>query len=222
MSKTTLRWIRPVLVLLLDLAAATLAFVGILGFFVPLGGSGFMTSEGAGCFRYFTVDSNLLLLLVSLFHAGLMGWKIFRPDWEVPEWVTIVHFVGVVATTVTFLTVICFLGPTQGWGMMYLGTSLYLHALAPIAGILALLLSPGNMRTRFAPLGLSTVILYGIVYLVMVVALGPLNGGWEDFYGLNRGGYWPIALLAMFAATAAISYGLHYLRKLVGKLISRD
>ena len=68
------------------------------------------------------------------------------------------------------------------------------------------------MRTRFAPLGLSTVILYGIVYLVMVVALGPLNGGWEDFYGFNRGGYWPIALLD----------GLHYLRKLVGKLISRD
>lgn len=222
MSKTILLWVRPALVLLLDLAASALALVGIPGFFVPLGGSGFMTSEGTGCFRYFTVDSNLLLLLVSLFHAGLMGWKIFRPDWEVPEWVTIVHFVGVVATTVTFLTVICFLGPTQGWGMMYLGTSLYLHALAPIAGILALLLSPGNMRTRFAPLGLSTVILYGIVYLVMVVALGPLNGGWEDFYGFNRGGYWPIALLAMLVATAAISYGLHYLRKLVGKLISRD
>ena len=221
MSKTTLLWIRPALVLLLDLAAAALAFVGILGFFVPLGGSGFMTSEGTGCFRYFTVDSNLLLFLVSLFHAGLMGWKLFRPDWEVPEWGTIVHFVGVVATTVTFLTVICFLGPTQGWGMMYLGTSLYLHALAPIAGILALLLSLGKMWTRFAPLGLVTVIVYGIVYLVMVVVLGPLNGGWEDFYGFNHGGYWPLSFLAMLVASAAISYGLHYLGRFVDKLISR-
>jgi len=38
------------------------------------------------------------------------------------------------------------------------------------------------------------VILYGFVYLYEVVMIGR----WDDFYGYNKNGKWPVSMAAMF------------------------
>ena len=43
-------------------------------------------------------------------------------------------------------------------------------------------------------LGVIPVILYGFVYLYEVVMIGR----WDDFYGYNKNGKWPVSMAAMF------------------------
>ena len=50
-------------------------------------------------------------------------------------------------------------------------------------------------------------ILYGSFYLYKVV-LGPEKGRWEDFYGYNKDGKWPIAFAAMVLGALAVCAAL--------------
>ena len=44
-------------------------------------------------------------------------------------------------------------------------------------------------------------LLYGLLYLHRVVRIKR----WEDFYGFNRDGRWPLSFLAMVLGAAAVS-----------------
>jgi hypothetical protein len=59
------------------------------------------------------------------------------------------------------------------------------------------------MTPGTAILGMLPMLLYGAVYLYKVI-LAPEGRRWEDFYGFNRGGMWPIAAVAMLAGTCAV------------------
>ena len=61
--------------------------------------------------------------------------------------------------------------------------------------------------------GLAPVILYGSFYLYKVV-LCPEEKRWDDFYGFNKQGKWPVAFAAMVAGTFAICMGIRALQNL--------
>ena len=52
------------------------------------------------------------------------------------------------------------------------------------------------MSFSIALLGMLPVILYGFLYLYKVV-FSPEDKRWDDFYGYNKGGKWPIAFALM-------------------------
>ena len=56
-------------------------------------------------------------------------------------------------------------------------------------------------------------ILYGLVYLDRVV-LCPEEKRWEDFYGYNKNGKWPISFAAMMIGGALVCVALWGLYKL--------
>ncbi len=218
MKTETKKRIQISVTIVLNFVTIGLVLAGVLGFFIPLGDDGFMAVTGVTCFRYFTVDSNVFLAITSAISLPFLGYCLFKPDKKMPEWVSILFFLGNASTMVTFMTVLLFLGPTQGFSLMYAGTSLYLHALAPIFGLLSYFISPRNMRFSFAWMGVLPVILYGAIYLTMVVFITEFHGGWNDFYGFNVGGMWPISLLIMLLATLLLSYILFFLRKITSLL----
>ena len=176
----------------------------VLSFFVG-GGDGNMEVKGALCFRFFTIDSNILMAVTSLILLPFLFKK------EVPVGVAALKFVGTVAVTVTFLTVMLFLGPTQGYSTMFDGVCLYLHLICPLLSILSLYLpETPTPLSEFAWLyGTLSVVVYGIVYLVMVL----ITENWQDFYGFNRGGFWYISLSVMFLCSALLSFIMAYIRK---------
>ena len=49
-------------------------------------------------------------------------------------------------------------------------------------------------------LGLLPVLLYGLLYLNKVVS----RKEWDDFYGFNRDGKWPLSFAAMLIGTALL------------------
>lgn len=181
-------------------------------------GVGNMAVDGAECFRYFTIDSNILCALTGIFVIVGDVFILIGKYTKLPRCLILIKQVGTVSITVTFLTVLFFLGPTQGYGIMFAGGNLFMHLICPLLAIISYLFLEsyecvGNSFLQ-SLYGLIPVIVYGAVYLTMVVIL---DDGWPDFYGFNRGGMWYVSILAMLAATYVISLGLMALYKLVQK-----
>ena len=154
-------------------------------------------------FRYFTVLSNVLCALTSLF--VLFAWI----GGSLPLWVILLKFVGTVSVTVTMLTVLLFLGPTSGeWKLLLTGVQLFLHLISPVLAIVSLcVFEHTDFGFPWVFLGLIPVILYGIFYLYRVVVL-PEDRRMEDFYGFNKNGKWAISVGMMLLLTFAASVAL--------------
>ncbi len=178
--------------------------------FFFVGGEGNMQVVGVTCFRYFTIDSNVLAALAcavcmvyevrALLAAKRSGGEVAEP--VLPHWVLILTFAGTVAVTLTFMVCICFLGPLYGYGFLFSGSNFFLHGLTPalcVFAFMALLRGPVRLAECFWCL--LPVLLYGIVYFIMVIAIGPDAGGWPDFYAFNMGGMWPVTYVIIAVGT---------------------
>lgn len=149
-------------------------------------------------FRYFTVLSNELCALSALAMA------ISQARGSVPQGVALLKYLGTASVTVTLLTVLFFLGPTIGYRALLSGRDLYLHLIGPLLAIASFCLwEKQRMPLGTALLGLLPVILYGVVYLNKVVFVEE-DKRWEDFYGFNKHGKWPVAFAAMLLGTLVV------------------
>ena len=156
--------------------------------------------HGLKQFRFFTVLSNNLCAIGALMMA------VSQIRGAVPQPVFLVKYLGTMAVTLTFLTVLLFLGPTQGgyakW--FFERDFFYMHLIGPLLAILSFcLLERRPLSFWNAMTGLVPVALYGAVYLYKVI-LAPEEKRWEDFYGFNRGGMWLIAGVGMFLGASAV------------------
>ncbi len=182
--------------------------------FFTVGGDGNMAVMNTRCFQYFTVDSNLLAASASL--LLLIGQVRSLLKREPPSAALLVlKFVGTVAVAVTFFTVFCFLGLLYGYRSMIEGTNLFMHLITPLLAMLSfcLLETEPILRFRAVHLGLLPTVLYGVVYMVMVVALKR----WYDFYGFNIGGRWALSSILMLAGTWILAAALWAIRHTAGK-----
>ena len=154
--------------------------------------------------RFFTVLSNLLCALAALVVAGC------RLGGDLPYWAGVLKYVGTAAVTVTLLTVVCFLGPTLGWKLMFTGPDLWLHLVCPVLAIVSLLLwDKPDLPFGAVFLGFAPVPLYGAVYIYRVL-WAPEARRWKDFYGFNRGGKWWRSYIAMAAGSFLIALALWF------------
>jgi len=143
--------------------------------------------NGASAFRFFTVQSNVFCAVASLLMA-------LAPE---AGWAWTLKYVGTAAVTVTMLTVFVFLGPTQGYKKLLSGADFFLHLLTPLLAIFSFCVYEKRpMSFGTAMLGMLPVLLYGTLYLYKVIH-APEGKRWEDFYGFNKGGKWPIAFTLM-------------------------
>ncbi len=195
---------------ILNIVLITLA--AIFGVF---SGDGALWRAGFGRFVYFTVDSNVLAALAL---AVAMPFKIRRlkSGKMLPTAVTALCFTGASAVTVTFLTVVLFLGPLYGYGSMYAGNNLFLHMICPLLAVVSFIFDCGGEKRldpRLTPAGALPTLIYGAVYFIMVIVVGRENGGWADFYGFNMSGRWYISIVVMLAATYAAALALWALQR---------
>ena len=156
--------------------------------------------HGLKQFRFFTVLSNNLCAIAALMMA------ISQISGNVPQWIFMMKYLGTMSVTLTFLTVLLFLGPTQGgYGKWFFERDFfYMHLIGPLLAILSFcLLERRRLSFGNAMTGLVPVVLYGAVYLYKVI-LAPEERRWEDFYGFNRGGMWPITGAVMLVGASAV------------------
>lgn len=137
-------------------------------------------------FRYFTTISNILTALVAAFIIPFAVNGLRRKRFVYPKWLFLLHYTGVICTTMTFVFAMVFILP---WDPAFAvgGGSLYLHVICPIAILIAFELVESGCRLtkRDTLFCLIPFFAYSLVYCFMVVVLGREKGGWEDLYMLN-------------------------------------
>ena len=165
--------------------------------------------NGLAALRFFTILSNLLCAASSLLMA------LFLLRGQVPFGVWLLKYIGTVSVAVTFVTVMVFLGPAAGYKAMLSGKDLYLHLIGPLLAIASFCFTERlyPLTLPLALLGDVPVLLYGLFYLYKVV-LGPDTGRWDDFYGYNKDGKWPISFTAMIVGGALLCVVLWLLYRL--------
>lgn len=162
--------------------------------------------SGVEHFMYFTTDSNILCAVSALILAVYEILVLRGKTEKIPNFAIILKFVGTVAVMLTFLTVVCFLGPIYTYGFVFHDTALYMHLIGPVLAFISFCTLETTYKIPFktALLGILPTVIYGVVYLTEVILIGKENGGWEDFYQFNIGGYWYISVFLMIFATFLI------------------
>ena len=165
--------------------------------------------NGARALRFFTILSNLFCACACLAVVFCLCSGAF------PRWVWILKYIGTAAVTVTLLTVMVFLGPSMGYKNLLTGAGFWYHLVSPLLAIVSFCFLERiyGMSFSLSLLGIAPVLLYGLAYLYKVV-LCPEEKRWEDFYGYNKSGKWPISFAAMLAGAFLICLMLRLLCRL--------
>ena len=137
-------------------------------------------------FRYFTTLSNMVTGISAGFIIPFAINGIRKKRFVYPHWLSMMHYTGTIATTMTMIFTLVFILPFDP--EFALGDyNFFLHIICPIAILISFqLVEFGRELTRRDSLVcLIPFFLYTWVYLIMVVFIGKENGGWEDLYMLN-------------------------------------
>lgn len=207
---------RRILLLCLDGLIVICVLISMLCVFFT-GGEGNMAFTGFGGFRYFTIDSNLLLGIVIAMGLGYRVRALKNGTVLMPRWLRATQHAAVVGTGLTFLVVIAFLGPLMGYRAMYSRENFMMHLSTPLLGIASFLLSgkEPELLPRHILTGILPALTYGIFYCAFI-----LTGVWEDFYRFNMGGMLPLTVAVIAAVELLSGYALY--RAIGGKrLIKR-
>ena len=133
--------------------------------------------NGWGMFQFYTLDSNLFLLLACAVQAWYEANILRGKRFFVPSWVRVLKYFAVCTVMVTFFVVLFILVPLAGGLPMLIpyltqGSMLYHHLLCPVLGALSFLLLdrvrlPDRRVTLWA---LAPTLLYALVTIVLNAA----------------------------------------------------
>ena len=195
---------------ILNVFIALLTLLLVLGFFRKDGK--WKPERGKFALRFFTTQSNILVAAASLLTALALS-----SEGTIPRWIWTLKYIGTAAVTVTMLTVFLFLAPSIGkdWAKYLLtGSDIFMHLLTPLLALVSFCVFERQGMTFCESLwGLLPVLLYGPLYLYKIL-FAPPEKRWDDFYGFNKQGKWPVAFAAMVAGTFAICMGIMALQNL--------
>ena len=187
----------------LNILIALITLIIVVSFFRKEGQ--WVPERGKFALRFFTTLSNILCAAACLLTALAIN------AGGIPEWIWMLKYIGTAAVTVTMLTVLFFLAPTFGKGALKVllsGTDLFMHLITPLLALVSFCVFEKRGMTFCQSLwGMLPVVLYGPVYLYKILFALP-EKRWDDFYGFNKQGKWPVAFTGMVLGTFLICMGL--------------
>lgn len=207
------------------------AVIGSFVYSFFLTGEEALMAKGFKSLKFYTVLSNLLLaiLTVPLLVHEIMGLK--DENKSVPLYATILKFLGVAGTTITFLTVVCFLSPMEvinggSYFTMFIGSNFIYHLVAPLLALISFTIFESNSHLKFkeTPFGLISVVAYAIFYILNLKFHFMTNGkdnvyDWYGFLGNDGNRSIWIVVVIMLVASYAICLLLWALKLLFGHLL---
>ena len=118
-------------------------------------------------FEFYTEDSNMLALIVSLLFVIFL----FKKK-DMPYWLRLLKYSSIICLTVTFLVVIFILAPMYKFNYAYLLLSkelLFHHFLCPILAIVSFIFfdDVGDLSLRDSLRGLSFTFLYAFILIIL-------------------------------------------------------
>ena len=129
---------------------------------------------GFAMFKYYTIDSNLLQLLVSI----LLVYFLVRARDDIPYGLTVTHLICAVCLTITFFIALLVLAPQEGFAYYFLQDVAPInHAIGPFLSLVTFVGFAGGTPLRKSALlfPMAASLLYGLIALLLN-ALGLLDG----------------------------------------------
>ena len=183
MNRHTKAFIANGVLALLELFSVTWMMSGL--------SKGILSGGGFRVLKYFTIDSNIYLGIVS-FLAALELFRVRKgKKKEVSTFIYLLKLSGTAAVAVTMLVTVFFLEPTLGktfgYFALFANANLFLHLLNPLAAILTWICFEKNNVLSLKDVVLTTIptLLYAIWYVIEVfrhTKNGVIQKGY-DWYG---------------------------------------
>ena len=165
-NKTKVALILNYLILIFVIIASIIMFTGFKFMYGP---EPKLDSSSFGMFRFFTVDSNMLMGITSLIliikERRLLNNKIK----VIPIGYYVLKLVSTVAVSLTFIVVIGYLAPLSSDGIMSMlqNSNLFFHLIIPVLSIITFCFFENeNIKFKYVFYGLIPTIFYGIYYII--------------------------------------------------------
>ena len=133
MKKVGISLILNMLIVILVTIGFTFMFIGFK--FMP--GDTLLETTRLEVFKFYTVDSNILIGIISLilviYEIKLLNGYIDK----IPNFIYILKLIGTAGITLTFATTAIFLVPQYGFYAMYNNSNLFFHLMVPILSIVS-------------------------------------------------------------------------------------
>lgn len=186
MKKIKVSLILNIIIVLLVIFATIFMFTGFK--FMP-GGSLLEVSK-VEMFKFYTVDSNILMGIVSLIFIIYEKKLLKNKIKEIPKKVYILKLIATSGISLTFITTSFFLAPTYGFYAMFNNNNLLFHLVVPVLSIITyIFFEKHDNKYKYAILGIIPMFLYSIFYTTNIL-INLNNGGLTfkyDFYGFLQG-----------------------------------
>ena len=153
-----------------------------------------LESTKLGMFRFFTVDSNLFMGIISLIFA-IKGIEILNKKIDdIPKKYYILKLMATSAVGLTFTVVFTYLGPISKHGItsLLMNSNLFFHLIIPILSILVFVLFERNNKLKFKDsfYGIIPTLLYGVYYLLNILIHmrnGNVSPKYDWYWFVQRG-----------------------------------
>jgi len=170
---------------------ASLIFNIVIFFTMITGIAIYITIERYGwiVLKFFTYQSNIVMGIISLVYSIYLILILKGKLKQIPKQLEIVKLMTTAGVVLTFVTVICILGPSSGWNKeLYSNSSFVYHFVEPILALVTFILfehSDNGIKYKETWYGIIHIGAYCIFYTVM--GLTHIKDGkvpWEyDWYG---------------------------------------
>ena len=185
--------------------------------------SGVLTTSGAEMFKFFTIDSNVLMGIIALFTALQLRQVIRGQREDLSTACYVWYLAGTVGVTLTMLVTVFFLEPTMapqfGLFALFAGSNFLLHLFNPLLAIVTFTVFEKTRKIPFRHTltGIVPMVLYAVFYLAncMRHAVNGMVDIAYDWYGFLAGGVktvW-IVIPVIFLFTWLISIALWRLNR---------
>lgn len=180
-----------------------------------------LDSNGFEAFKYYTVDSNIIVGIASLIMVIYETLFLKNKIKEIPKYVYVLKYIGVVGVSLTFIVTMFYLAPIFGKNFLflYMNTNLFFHLIVPVLAVISYVKYEKNkLEYKYTFITLSSVIIYSIFYITNILLHLDKNGNvmkeydWYSFVLKGMSSIFIVPII-IFLISYLISYVIYRLNK---------
>ena len=207
---------RKTISLILNFIIVVFGIIGTFIMFTFKGSGTGLTSSGIQNFKFFTVLSNELCVLIAL---AYIVFRFMKKSFPVA-----LKLMATAAVGLTFIVVAAFLAPIYPDLNLYEGGNLWFHLIIPLTSMIEFLIleTPDDKKIpfRYTFYSASFALIYGLGYLINILINGV--GQWpdtNDWYGFLNWGY-PIGI-CIFAFIVFMNWLIAVILRILNIVVSK-
>ena len=168
-----------------------------------------LDESGFSIFKFFTVDSNILVAITGLLLSIYECKKIKNKETVIPNWVYALKYMGTCSVALTFIITLIWLSPSLGknFYLLYLNSNFMFHLVVPILAFISYTKYEKNdLGIKSTFLCFIPLFLYSIYYISNLIVHFENNtvSAKYDIYGFAKNG--KESILTVFIVISIITY----------------